>query len=78
MPSLNSQLTPAIAITPIAGFWRRLAAFSIDLLILGVPALLFGLALFRWAASLGKSGRLIGLVVALLYLGRPRGPSTRI
>jgi hypothetical protein len=78
MASLNAQLTPAIAITPIAGFWRRLAAFSIDLLILGVPALLFGLARFRWAASLGKSGRLIGLVVALLYLGRPRGPSTRI
>jgi uncharacterized RDD family membrane protein YckC len=65
----NAQLNPAIEVTPIAGFWRRLAAFSIDLLILGVPALLFGLALFRWVESLGRSGRLIGFVAALLYFG---------
>ncbi len=65
----DAQLTPAIESTPIAGFWRRLAAFAIDSLILGVPALLFGLALFRWAESLGNGGRLIGFVVALLYFG---------
>jgi uncharacterized RDD family membrane protein YckC len=65
----NAQLNPTIELTLIAGFWRRLAALSIDLLILGVPALLFGLALFRWVESLGRSGRLVGFVAALLYFG---------
>jgi uncharacterized RDD family membrane protein YckC len=59
----------AVEITPIAGLWRRLAAFVIDCLILGVPAMLAGLALLRWVASLGQAGRLIGFVVALLYFG---------
>src|SRR5690348_14117245 len=54
---------------PIAGFWRRLAAFVVDALILGVPAMLLGFAMFDWAASLGQAGRLIGFVVALLYFG---------
>src|SRR5262245_3395670 len=54
---------------PIAGFWRRLAAFVVDGLILAVPAMLLGFALFNWAASLGQAGRLIGFVVALLYFG---------
>jgi tetratricopeptide (TPR) repeat protein/uncharacterized RDD family membrane protein YckC len=60
---------PAPDITPIAGFWRRLTAFVIDCLILSVPTLLLGLALFRWVAGLGPAGRLIGFVVALLYFG---------
>jgi hypothetical protein len=60
---------PAPDITPIAGFWRRLTAFVIDCLILSVPTLLLGLALFRWVAGLGPTGRLIGFVVALLYFG---------
>jgi uncharacterized RDD family membrane protein YckC len=68
-PPIDTQLTPATAITPIAGFWRRLVAFLVDLLILGAPTLVFGLALFRWAASLGEGGRLIGFFVALLYFG---------
>src|SRR5258708_30891020 len=55
--------------TLIAGFWGRVAAFVIDCLILSVPTLLLGLALFRWAAGLGPAGRLIGFVVALLYFG---------
>jgi len=58
-----------VEITSIAGLWRRLAAFAIDCLILGVPAMLVGLALFRWVSSLGSAGRLIGFVVALLYFG---------
>ena len=66
---VDAQLPPAVVTTPIAGFWRRLAAFAVDCLILGIPALLLGLALFRWAVSLGQAGRLIGFVVALLYFG---------
>jgi uncharacterized RDD family membrane protein YckC len=67
--SPDAQLDAAAESTPIAGFWSRLGALSIDLLILGVPALLFGLALFRWVESLGRSGRLIGFIAALLYFG---------
>jgi uncharacterized RDD family membrane protein YckC len=53
----------------IAGFWRRLAAFAIDGLILGLPTLLLGLAFFQWAASLGQAGHLLGFFVALIYYG---------
>src|ERR1700728_3900 len=53
----------------IAGFWRRLAAFLVDCLILAVPALLIGLMLFRWTAGLGQAGRLLGFPVTLLYFG---------
>jgi uncharacterized RDD family membrane protein YckC len=51
----------------IAGFWRRLAAFGIDWLVLAVPTLLLGLALFQRAAGIGQAGRLVGFVLALLY-----------
>jgi uncharacterized RDD family membrane protein YckC len=67
--AVPEEFQPAVGISPIAGFWRRLTAFGIDWLILGLPALLLGLALFRWVASLGQAGRLIGFVVALLYFG---------
>jgi uncharacterized RDD family membrane protein YckC len=52
---------------PIAGFWRRIAAFAVDCMIIGVPTFLMGLVFFRWAVALGQAGRLIGFVVALLY-----------
>jgi len=66
---VSEQSLPARERTPIAGLWRRLAALVIDGLTLGVPALLLGLTLFHWASSLGRAGRLIGFVVALLYFG---------
>jgi uncharacterized RDD family membrane protein YckC len=55
--------------TPIAGFWRRLDAFAVDCLVLAVPAMFLGLALFDLAESLGGAGRLIGVIAALLYFG---------
>src|SRR5262249_12594392 len=61
---LSAPPPPAIATSPIAGFWRRITALAVDLLILGVPTLLLGLALFRWAVGLGQAGRLVGFVVA--------------
>jgi uncharacterized RDD family membrane protein YckC len=66
---VREQSPPALGTTPIAGFWRRVVALMVDLLILGVPAFLLGLALFRWVASLGQAGRLIGFVAAMLYFG---------
>lgn len=53
----------------IAGFWRRLGAFLIDLLMLSVPLLIFGFALRDLAYSLGPWGRIVGYGVLLLYWG---------
>ena len=63
----SEQSPPAGGKTRIAGFWRRLAAFLVDIIVLGVPTLLLGLAFFQWAVSLGQAGRLVGFVVALIY-----------
>jgi uncharacterized RDD family membrane protein YckC len=61
--------SPAAERTPIAGFWRRLAALLVDYLILAVPTAMLGFAAEGWVSSLGQSGRLIGFTVALLYFG---------
>ncbi|MFO1057582.1 MAG: RDD family protein [Dongiaceae bacterium] len=56
--------TPAIA-----GFWRRLAAFLVDVLIVSAALLILGFVLYGWTSSLGQAGRAIGLAAALLYFG---------
>ena len=53
----------------IAGFWRRVAAFLIDVLFIGLIGFGSGYFLFNFYMSLGLGGILIGLVVATLYFG---------
>lgn len=53
----------------ISGFWRRIGAFVIDCLILGVMGLLLGLALEKQLVELGGWGRLVGFLIALVYFG---------
>ena len=53
----------------IAGFWRRVLAFSIDVLLLGMIGFILGLFFFDQFARLGAWGRLIGFFVCLLYFG---------
>jgi uncharacterized RDD family membrane protein YckC len=53
----------------IAGFWRRLAAFAIDVLIVSAALFALGFASYGWTSTLGQLGRAIGLAVALLYFG---------
>ena len=50
-----------------AALWRRFVAFLVDAAILGLPTLGVGIAYFDAAARLGEWGRLVGLVLALLY-----------
>jgi uncharacterized RDD family membrane protein YckC len=69
MTAIPQQVPQAAETAQISGFWRRVAAFMIDLMILGLPLLLLGLLMFRWLAGLGQTGRSIGFVVALLYFG---------
>ena len=62
--------SPAIddsAIAPFAGFWRRVAAFLVDALILALAGHLLGLVLFDVFVRLGPWGPCVGFVVALGY-----------
>ncbi len=64
-----SSTAPADSDTtaPFAGFWRRVAAFLVDGLILGLVGYALGLAFFDAFVRMGPWGRLVGFVVALAY-----------
>jgi uncharacterized RDD family membrane protein YckC len=53
----------------IAGFWRRLGAFVIDLILLGIVGVIIGALLFDTFARMGAYAKLIGFVIALAYFG---------
>ena len=53
----------------IAGFWKRLFAFIIDLVLLGIFGMVLGAVFFDFLAELGPSGLLIGFTIAFLYFG---------
>jgi len=53
----------------ISGFWRRIGAFSVDIIILGVVGLVLGLLFEQIFVEMGGWGRLVGFVVTLLYFG---------
>ena len=52
---------------PFAGFWRRVAAFLVDGLILGLVGYGLGLVLFDTFVAMGAWGRVVGFVVAMAY-----------
>jgi uncharacterized RDD family membrane protein YckC len=51
------------------GFWRRLLAYLIDAVLLGVTGYALGSLAFDQLAALGQSARLIGLAIAVVYFG---------
>jgi uncharacterized RDD family membrane protein YckC len=51
----------------ISGFWRRVGAFFIDTVILGIIGLLLGLFFSQQFAQLGGWGRAIGFLIAAIY-----------
>jgi len=53
----------------IAGFWRRLGALVIDLILLGIVGAIMGALLFDTFARMGVYAKLIGFVIALAYFG---------
>lgn len=55
--------------TQIAGVWRRLFAFLLDLVVLGIFGAFLGVFLYDFLASIGGWGRLIGFPIALTYFG---------
>ncbi|HEY1791419.1 MAG TPA: RDD family protein [Opitutaceae bacterium] len=54
-------------IRTICGFWRRVAAFLLDSLLLGIIGFILGLAFYADFARMGASGRWIGFAIALAY-----------
>nr|WP_315251205.1 RDD family protein [uncultured Duganella sp.] len=52
-----------------AGAWRRIAAFVIDMLILGLAGLAAGAILSKQFAALGLWGRPLGFAIAVAYFG---------
>ena len=66
-PPLSQTPVQAVAMAPFAALWRRLVAFAIDALVLGVVGLLLGLGLGELFARAGAWGRLVGFVVAGVY-----------
>ncbi len=53
----------------IAGFWKRLIALFIDLLLLGGIGFVLGLFFERTFVEIGDWGKLIGFTIALSYFG---------
>lgn len=61
---------PYVAVpATFAGFWRRLLAFLIDCVILGIVGLVIGSIFFDAFAAIGGWGRLVGFAIALTYFG---------
>lgn len=53
----------------IAGFWRRLGALFIDMIVLGIAGFVIGTFAFRQLVEMGQSARLIGAAIVLVYCG---------
>jgi len=56
-----------LASAAYAGFWRRVGAFAVDVLLLGVIGQLIALLFSHQFMRLGQAGRLVGFVIAAIY-----------
>lgn len=58
---------PLLLMPPIAGFWRRLLAYVVDNLLLGVFGQLLGMIFLTFLCNIGPYARPIGWLIALAY-----------
>lgn len=61
----------------ISGFWRRIGAFFIDSVFLGIIGFLLGLVFKEQFVEIGGWGRLLGFAIALTYFGVMNSKITR-
>lgn len=54
--------------TAISGFWRRVGAFCVDSIALGVVGAVLGYIFFDTFAHLGAWARMVGFLIAVVYL----------
>ena len=60
---------PDVPAATIAGFWRRLFALFVDMLLLAAVGFAIGTFAFAQMVALGQQGRLIGAAITLAYFG---------
>ena len=70
---LSTPSPDTAVFAPIAGFWRRVAAFVVDGLTIACIGHLLGLALFDVFVRMGPWGRGVGFLVALVYFVSQEG-----
>lgn len=66
---MESVLNSAAPSAPLTGFWRRLAAFVMDWIVLALVGNILGQVLFEPLAAIGAWDRVVGFVIALVYFG---------
>lgn len=66
---MDAPTEPAGLVPPIAGFWRRLAAWMVDFLLLTGVGQALGWTMSSLWFRLGPYGRFVGILVVLLYFG---------
>lgn len=66
---MNIQKNQKRSEAVVAGFWRRSAAFLLDMLVLVAMGNGLAFILGDWFSSFGHWGRLVGIVVAGIYFG---------
>jgi uncharacterized RDD family membrane protein YckC len=72
IPVTTEPPPPSVALLPgsvIGGMWRRLFAFLLDALLLGIVGALVGAAFFDTLARMGPLARIVGFFIALCYFG---------
>jgi uncharacterized RDD family membrane protein YckC len=67
--SEDQQTAPMFEKRVISGFWRRILAFALDGVFLGLVGFALGIFFYDPLAHLGGWGRLLGFCVALAYYG---------
>jgi len=68
-PDVTTVGTTPTTVRPICGFWIRLLAFLIDLVILRILGIVLGLVFGSLFLMMGNFARLIGLAIVLAYFG---------
>lgn len=63
----NTENKVDYAFPQLAGFWRRIAAFLIDALLLGILGQIIGWSASSFWFTIGPYGRFLGLFIVLVY-----------
>jgi uncharacterized RDD family membrane protein YckC len=66
---IAAPLKPDFTFPPIAGFWRRILAFIIDILIIGIFGQIITWPLSGFWFKVGPYGGIVGLFLLLVYFG---------
>lgn len=65
----SSTVTALAPDRPVGSLWRRIAAFILDSIFVGVAGTLIAMPFFGALSRLGAWGRLLGFCIAILYYG---------